>query len=74
MYRKAIIGTAAGVLAWGLYKLTNEANQTPSLEDDLFYLDSVRSHARHRQTRPALAEARDAFDERMRDVMKRKAA
>ena len=74
MYRKALIGTAAGVLVWGLYKLTNEANQGPSLDDNMFYLDDFRSRGRHRRTRPALEEARDAFDERMRDVMKRKAA
>lgn len=76
MYRKALIGTAAGVLVWGLYKLTSEAAQGASLEDNVFCLDDFRSHGRHRQARPALEEARDAFDERMRDVIKsqRKAA
>jgi hypothetical protein len=75
MYRKALIGTAAGVLIWGLYKLTNEAAQRASIEDNLVYIDDF-SHGRHRQARPALEEARDAFDERMRDVIKsqRKAA
>lgn len=76
MYRKALIGTAAGVLVWGLYKLTNEAAHGASPQDNVFYLDDFRSHGRHRRTRPALEEARDAFDERMRDVIKsqRKAA
>jgi hypothetical protein len=36
MYRKALISTAAGVLIWGLYKLTNEATPTPSNEDNVF--------------------------------------
>jgi hypothetical protein len=48
MYRKALIGTVAGVFVWGLYKLTNEANQGPSLDDNVFYLDDFRGHPRHR--------------------------
>jgi hypothetical protein len=72
MYRKALIGTAAGVLIWGLYKLSND----PMAEPDQRTPDvaGARTRARRRASRPALEEARDAFDERMRDLMRRKAA
>jgi hypothetical protein len=74
MYRKALISTAAGVLIWGLYKLTNEAAQPASGDDDALYFNDIRARSRRRSVRPALEEARDAFDERMRDVIKQRKA
>lgn len=74
MYRKALISTAAGVLIWGLYKLTNETTHTAPNEGNVFYLDDFRFRNRRRTARPALEEARDAFDERMRDVIRQRKA
>ena len=74
MYKKALISTAAGVLIWGLYKLTNEAARTEAQDDNVVYLNEFRAKSRRRASRPALEEARDAFDERIRDVIKQRKA